>query len=468
MPVDISEHSVSSSVEDANLLSRLDRLPMTRTIGIILALLTLAWLVESFDIGVVGTIILELKGLWKLTPSDIGMLGSSSTIGIVVGLLPAGWLADRVGRKTILLWGMAIFGLFTVLGIFATGLPSLLLLRFLAGLGEGAVFPMPYLMFCEFVNIHSRAKANGWAELILTAGYTLPSLAGLWATTTFPVFVAWKVPLIIGAIPLLLIWPIALWVPESPRYLLKRGQKSKVANLISHLENEANIPPDPTLINPTTLEVLKTSEHRTPGISWLLRPPYLNRSVIAYAALTSTFVLWYAMLTYAPTIFTLMGARASDALMFTAIMMFIAGSGALLQGILGDKIGRRKVHTFYMVISAVGLTVMGLRLPLLAVGLATVITAFFGLGGFSIPKIYMSEQYPTRLRGTGVAVGELSSRFLTGVVLVYLIPIMIASLHVETMFIILGAAMVLLILPMALYGTETVSKSLEETGSSQS
>lgn len=450
--------------KEANLLARLDRMPLTKTTVVIVGLIILAWLVESFDIGIVGTIVLTLKGLWHLTPAQVGLLGSSSTIGIVIGLLPAGRLADRFGRKTVLLWGMAIFAVFTVASVLATGFGMLLVFRFIAGLGEGAVFPLPYLMFSEFVNSHRRGQANGWAELILTGGYTLPSLAGLWATTTFPAVFAWKVPLIIGAVPLLLIPPIARWVPESPRYLLKQGKADEVERLVLRLEEEARIAHDETLVNPQSLKALEAMEGKPISARWLFRPPYLRRSVVSYAALTSTFILWYAMLTYAPTIFTLMGAKANNALLFTASMMFIAGFGALLQGFLGDRYGRRWVHTLYMVIAAVGLLIMGGKLPVGLVAFATGVTAFFGLGGFSIPKIYVSEQYPTRLRGTGVATGELVSRFLTGVVLVYFIPTMLATLHVETTFIILAVAMLILVAPLLFFGEETANISVEEAG----
>lgn len=450
--------------QDANLLTRLDRMPMTKTIWGILILLVLGWLVESFDIGVVGTIILDLKKIWHLTPSSVGLLGISSTLGVVVGLIPAGRIADRFGRKTVLLWGMAIFSIFTVASVLAYGLPSLFVLRFLAGLGEGAVFPIPYLMFSEFVNANKRTTANGWAELVLTAGYTLPSLTGLWAITTFPLALAWKVPLYIGAIPLLLLIPLWIWVPESPRFLLKHNKADQVKRFVHHLEDEAHLSHDETLLNPQILEVLQQSEHQRIKPSVLFHRPYLMRSFVSYAALTSTFVVWYALLTYAPTIFTLMGAKAGTALLFTSGMMFIAGFGALLQGFLGDKFGRRTVHISYMVLSGLALFVLSLKLPISIVVSAAIITALLGLGGFSIPKIYVAEQYPTRLRGTGVAFGELTSRFLTGVVLIYFIPTMLATWHVTVTFAILAGVMILLVLPMALFGSETARKSVEETG----
>jgi MFS transporter, putative metabolite:H+ symporter len=96
-----------------NLRARLDRLPATRTVIRALILLQLAWIIEGLDIGVVGPILLTLKDLWHLSPAELGTLGSVGTFGIVIGLLPAGYLADRFGRKPIAVWGLLQFTLFT-------------------------------------------------------------------------------------------------------------------------------------------------------------------------------------------------------------------------------------------------------------------------------------------------------------------------------------------------------------------
>src|SRR2546423_12224686 len=94
---------------DANLLTRFDRLPVTRSIVIAIVLLALVWLVESFDIGIVSTLVLVLKPHWNLEPSGTGLLGASATIGLVLAIFPAGRLADRFGRKRVLIAGVTVF-----------------------------------------------------------------------------------------------------------------------------------------------------------------------------------------------------------------------------------------------------------------------------------------------------------------------------------------------------------------------
>jgi len=449
--------AMSQSAEvrrDANLLSRLDRAPVTTTLKVGLGVLILVWLIESFDIGVVSTLLLVLKPQWHLDATQVGLLGASGTIGLVLGIIPAGRLADTLGRKTVMLIGTTEFAVFTALGAVSQNFWTLFVLRLFAGLGEGAVM--------------------GYAQWVLNAGYTLPALAGLWATTAFSPQWSWRVPLLIGGFPLLLIPALLRWVPESPRFLLKRAEirsrpqdRTTVRGLVEQIEDEAHLEHDDELVDPALLDVLSVTATREVGIRTLFSAPYLRRSVIAYAALTSSFVIWYTMLTYAPTIFrTLLHASSAKSLLYTAIMMFISAFGVFYQGRWGDRWGRKKVFASYILLAAVGMVVLpfydGLGIgPTIVAG---VLIAWFGLGSFSLSKLYMAEQYPTRLRGVGTATGEMLSRALTGGVLVFFLPSLFSSWGVKSVFIAAAAVMFLLMLPMLLAGSETSGRNMEELG----
>lgn len=456
------------SVQERNLLARLDRAPVTRRVWSIVAVLILVWLVESFDVGIVGAIVLSLGDTWQLSSGELGLLGACGTAGIVLGLIPAGKLADTYGRRTVLVWGIAIFSVFTLASGLAWNLPSLVVFRFLAGLGCGAVFPLPYMLISEFVNARRRGAVLGWAQLFLTSGYTLPNLAGIWSGNTFAADLAWRVPLLIGAVPLLFIPLVLVVVPESPRYLLRAGKYQKVREFVEVVERQAGLPHDESLtVAHTVAEETGGSARLSAALRSLFTRPYLGRSLLSYAALLASFVLWYTMLTYAPTIFAEMGADASNALLFTATMMFIAGFGALVQGYWADRFGRKPVHIGYVVVASIGLAAMGMDLPIGMVVAGALLVAFFGLGSFSVSKIYVTEQYPTALRGTGTATGEMTTRFLAGVVLVSGVPTLLELFGTTALFLVIGLVMILLVLPMWRYGQETANRSVEETGTGQ-
>ncbi len=448
---------------EANLLARLDRSPMTKTIRLIILLLMLVWLVEAFDIGIIGTALLFLKQAWALTPKQVGLLGSAGTFGIVLGLLPAGRIADRFGRKRVLIVGIAIFSVFTLAGVLATNISELAVLRFIAGLGEGAVFPAPYLLIAEFVNKKHRGIAVGWANFVLTGAYMFPSLAGVWALRFSPE-TGWRALFLVGGVCIVLVPILAKWLPESPRFLLKVGREDVVRGLVERVEDEAHLPHDTTIVNQQALDVLKVTEHRNVGLATLLQQPYLKRAFVAYCALGSPFVIFYTMTIYGPTIFHLMGQTKSNALLYTAALQLLSGFGTVFGAALGDRFGRRPIHSLFMMITAVALILLGQHFSTPVLVVLAVIAWFLGLGGFAVPKLYMAEQFPTRLRATGSAVGEVITRFLLGVLMVYYIPTMLDIMHPSGLFVLLGIAMAALVLPLIFFGVETAGRSMEETG----
>lgn len=459
---------------DANLLTRLDRAPVTRALKVGIGVLILVWLIESFDIGIVSTLILILKPHWHLDPTQTGLLGASGTIGLVAGIIPAGRLADKFGRKTVLLFGTAEFAVFTMLAAVARSFWPLFVLRIIAGLGEGALFPVPYMIISELVAKRLRGTVMGYAQWVLNGGYTLPALVGLWVVGAFPVDWSWRVPLLLGGFPLLLIPALIRWVPETPRYLLKRAElknrpadRDRVRSLVERIENEAGLPHDPGLIDPGALQVLTVTASRDVRMRTLLRRPYLSRSLIAYAALTSSFIIWYTMLTYAPTILKdLLHATAGRSLLYTAIMMFISAFGCFYQGRWADRFGRRRIFTAYILLAAIGMVLLP-SYRVLGTGaaiIAGVLIAWFGLGSFPVSKMYMAEQYPTRLRGLGTSTGEMISRATTGGLLVYFLPSLFTTFGVAAIFVVAAVLMILLALPLAVLGRETAGRNMEELG----
>lgn len=119
---------------EANLISRLDRMPMNKAVMLLVGLLSWCWVMEAFDIGMIGQVVLVLKNIWKLDAGTVGLLRSCSTAGVVIGTACAGFLTDRFGRKRVLLWGVFIFTFFTLVGSAIANLGWIVSMRFIAGL----------------------------------------------------------------------------------------------------------------------------------------------------------------------------------------------------------------------------------------------------------------------------------------------------------------------------------------------
>src|SRR2546423_10163207 len=123
--------------------ARIDRLPVSREIWGIMLLAGVAWLIESYDVGVIGSVLPSLQIEFQLGALRVGLLAIASTLGIVIGVIPAGWMADTIGRKNILITGTAWYSVFSLLCGFAPTPAALVVLRFMAGLGMGGIFSLP-------------------------------------------------------------------------------------------------------------------------------------------------------------------------------------------------------------------------------------------------------------------------------------------------------------------------------------
>lgn len=450
-----------TTFRSGNLLSRLDRIPITSRIITIIIMVTIIGLTEAFDIGIVGTVITVVKKLWHLNSGQLGLLGISSTLGVVLGLIPAGFLADKFGRRKIVILGITLFSLITFLGAFVNSFWMLLTIRFLAGIGEGAVLPIPYLVLSEFVRAKRRAVSVGFSNGFQTAAYLIPNLVGLWAVHTFQPVLSWRVMFGLGIIPLVLLVPLLIWLPESPRFLLKRGKFDSVQKLVEKLETQAGLPHDTTLINEGSLKALVRGEKRRISFSHILKPPYLGRGLIAVSQYLGGLILFYIMLVFGPSLFIDKGIGAGNALLITGLMMGFGGIGSIVQGYISDRYGRKSILFGYFFLAAIGcLMLMSGSSGLVVFG--GLLTAFFGLGVYPVSKMYIAEQYPTRVRAEGVYMNEMSGRLLAGIVTTYFIPIILATWGNRVIFGGIAIAMVVLSLPMLLWGRETARLSMEE------
>lgn len=457
-------HSHADLMAQENLLARLDRVPVNSKILALVGLLGVIWILEAFDIGIIAPVLFILKGEWQLSPSQTGLIGSAGTLGIVIGLLPAGRLADRFGRKTTLLWGIVLFSIFTFLASFSQNVTQLAFFRFVAGLGQGAVFPVPYLLLSEFVNKQWRGTAVGLSNSLLGFSYGLNTLAGAFVMSRLPAGEAWWVLLMLGGSPIIIVPIIIKYLPESPRFLLKAGKIDAVRSFVEKLEDVSHVPHDEKLIDEGSLKVLEATAQRKVSIFDLFRYPYGRRCFVAYLALMSPFIVFYIITIYGPSIIQRMGAGKEDALYYTSALLFLTVISTAIAGSVGDKISRRWGLVIIMTITAIGTVALGLPLSRAGTIAAAVVVWSFVYAGFPLAKLYMAEQFPTRLRATGSMLGESITQFLGGVVLVYLFPVMSALMDVSTLYFILAVLTVICILPIWLMGFQTSGVSVEQTG----
>ncbi len=441
--------------------ARLDRLPITSFTWRIVFLGSLAWFIESLSIGAVGVVIPVLKKTMTLTPANIGLLAVVSTIGIVVGLIPAGQLADRFGRKTVLIWGIVEYSILTILCAISPNFDVLVVFRFLSGLGMGAVFPLPYAITGEFVPLNRRTTFNGFMDAALSLGYFIAPLLGLLILPTLPSSLSWRIFFVVSGLPLISAWFIYKFLPESPRWLSRRGHLDKAEQVLVYIETEVSRRTGQPLPEPkkASISSVPLIQHTRIWAPWTR--PYIRRSVVSSVAAIGTFFMFYIVMTYLPYIFGKEGLTLAHSLIFAAIIIGAAIPGKLLNGYLGEIWGRKAMYILFMGIAGVGALFFGGAKTAILMITYGCLMSFFGTGAFPSLKMSYAEQYPTPMRTTGCASVETLGRFFGGVVGSFAFPPLIVALGLVHSFDLVAIVTFTAVVVLAIFGKETKNQSLE-------
>lgn len=463
--------SQNSLHKEANCLSRFDRLPLGRGVLNIVAILAAVSIVEAFDVGLIGQTVAVLKQIWNLSPADTGLLGTCSTMGVVLGTFSCGFLSDRFGRKRIMIWGTLVFTFFTLIGPALENFTWVVCMRFISGLGSGAVFPLLYLYISEIVGSRHRGVVFAYCNAILVMAYVLPAAFGAWAVATFPLEIAWKLPFLLGGLPIILAYVIHKWMPESPRWLLKHGRYDEALQLIERLEKSVNVQPDLNYVDPQILAALESAKHNgATSSNWklLFKPPYLSRSIVSWSMYTAGLIFWYIVMVYAPVILKEKGFQLSSSVLMAGLMMIVGAVAGICCGHLIEKHGRKPMYIISASLAAICCVILTQVTELSWWLITGIALAFFGNALFAICKLYIAEQYPTELRGTGVGFGEAVSRILGGVLAAYYVSFLLSHGGQQSVFLFLAGAYVVAILLLAFWGQETAGRSVDATGSAVS
>src|SRR6201995_3474896 len=185
---------------------------------------------DGFDTQAIGYVAPAVAKEWSLTKAALGPVFSAGLFGLMIGALIFGPLADRIGRKKIIVFSVLAFGLGALVTAFVQDVNTLLAIRFLTGLGLGGAMPNAIAMTAEFNPRRRRATM----VMIMFCGFSVgAALGGFLAAALIPQF-GWRSVFIVGgAVPLLLVPILAMRLPESVRFLVLTGREpQRVAELL--------------------------------------------------------------------------------------------------------------------------------------------------------------------------------------------------------------------------------------------
>jgi putative MFS transporter len=447
-----------------SIAERIDRLPVSRELWYIMFMAGVAWLAEAYDVGVISSTLPSLMKQFGLDAFGVGVLAVASTLGIVAAVIPAGAIADAIGRKRILILGTAWYATFSLLCGFAPTPAVLVLLRFMAGLGMGAIFPIPYAMAAELTPRHFRGAMTAILDSFLSIGYVTAPLIAFAIMPRLPLDMGWRVLFYVGGFPLLYVPILLKWIPESPRWLEVKGHTREADAVLSRLEHSIErrtgkplAPPQPEAGNDTGNPAGAAPGNPQPAArySHLFHRPYLKRSVMMWISFSCILFIFYAIQTYMPTVLIQEGNTNTTAFLMTAIIVVAAIPGKYAAGFAAERFGRKPTLIAFTGAAALAAVTFGLMRDPLAALASGIVLAFFGIGIDPILKIYGAEQYPTAIRESGIGLFEGAGRFFGGVLAPFIMSFTLAHIGVPGSYIFVALVAIAGLATIAWLGTET-------------
>ena len=258
------------------LLERLENLPVGSFHYKLLVITGLGWMFDSMDTGIISFVLPVLAKEWGLTSEQVGWIGSVGLIGMALGAVLAGTIADRLGRKKVFAATVILYSVSTGLCAVAWSYESLLFFRFLVGFGLGGELPVAATLMSEYAPSHLRGRFIVLLESFWGVGWLV---AALISYVIIPRF-GWEVAFLIGALPALYVFAIRLHMPESVRYLISQKKIDEAKQIILNLEVMLGVKSEPFATNLSTAEI--DSEHTA-------KPKFssLSTSTVLFFSVTS-------------------------------------------------------------------------------------------------------------------------------------------------------------------------------------
>ncbi len=468
----------AAEVEPVSLIQILDDAEFTKNHRNIWALSSMGILLDGFDLFVLSVALPLISLVFHASPLETGLVASAATLGAIIGAVGGGYLTDRFGRQKILMIDLAVFIIFALLSGLSWSIETLFLFRFILGIGVGADYPICASYIAEFMPKKIRGKMLIGAFSFQAVGIFLAAAVGLGILWIYPNENSWRLMLMVGSIPALIILILRRRVPESARWCLKEGENERAAKIICKtIQNIPHLVAD-CLKKITNLSVQKCEISRPepkPGIRVLFSPQYRKRTILTTVPWFLMDVVFYGIGLFTPIILASIAFAQEDTSMITSDFASSAGTafldiflifGFLLNIALIERMGRMRLQVIGFFGMAFGLimlviaTTMNDPIALVLAGFA-IYNLLMNMGPNATTFIIPAELFPTELRGTaqGFAAGVAKLGAALGIVLV---PVLKAAIGLTMTLIVLFVLILIAVLVTMLFKVETTGFSLED------
>ena len=460
--------ALTESYPAAAILARLDRLPATRSIWLLVTLLSIGGFFEFYDLFMTGYVIPGLVKAGLLSNVAVGIFTgpalfvASTFTGLFVGTFLFGFVADRYGRKAIFTYSLLFYCAATLVMAFQNSGLSVCLWRLIAGVGIGVELVTIDTYIAELVPKHVRGRAFAYNQMIQFA--VVPVVAFL-AYILVPIapfgFDGWRWVVVIGSAGALFVWFLRRGVPESPRWLIHRGRLAEADAVTTMIERRVVADLGGRALPTPPPHAVERAEAEG-SFAEIFSPAYRSRTIMLMVFQFFQTFGCYGFAAWVPTLIAQqVGINLGSSLLYSFIIAIASPFGPLLAMSFADRFERK----WQLVAAACGVGVFGV---LFSFQTTIVLLIVFGVLITLCNNVlsntfhgYQTELFPTRVRARAVGFTYSFSRIST-VFASFIIGFFLQTAGTKGVFGLIAFAMAMVVLSIAVFGPRTNTLELEQ------
>lgn len=359
---------------------------------------------DMYDLVIYGSVLPVLIPQWGITPVEAGAIGSYGFFGMMLGAVAFGMLADRFGRKRVLLTAVVLFSASTALCGFAPGPGVFSVFRFLAGLGIGGILPTCIATLTDYA---PKGRANSYVAIVMSFFHVGGILAALVAMAMIPTL-GWQAAYWVAAIPLLFVPFMGRYFPDSPAVLAQRRGEEAALGVLSDLSGRR------VTADEVSFPAPEAKQQKAP-IAALFTEGRALGTLMIWVAFFMCLLMLNGLTVWLPQLMVRSGYDLGSSLNFPIFQNIGAIIGTLFLGRLADKLGVKKVLVPMYIGAAVSLALLGFGQGLVLLLALVAITGATANGAQNISYAFVAQYYPPFMRSTAIglasAVGRIGAIF---------------------------------------------------------
>ncbi|KAF1010124.1 MAG: 4-hydroxybenzoate transporter PcaK [Pseudomonas fluorescens] len=380
----------------ASFRAALDTRPVSRYQWLILLLLALLLVTDGYDAQVLGYVVPSLARDWGLEKAAFGPVFSANLLGLTLGSLAITPIADRFGVRRTLLCCVLVYAGLTVLMVFASSLESLMVARFICGVGMGGAMPSAMALMSDY----SPPRLRTLMVTLAACGFSFGGAVGGFVAAGVIDRFGWEGVFLAGGVAPLLLFPFLVWLlPESmPRLLRDPAPYARLQKVTARLLPNWQPPA-------ASAEQNRVEQGSKLTVLELFRHGYARPTLLIWATFFVSLILVYFMISWLPSLLLESGLSLNEANLMTSMFPLAGTLGAMLMAWFADRLkNKARLLAIVLLAAAVCAIVLGLNHDNPRYLMACVfIAGFCIIGGQLTMNAFVSNFYPAHVRATGSA-----------------------------------------------------------------